>query len=329
MDITYNKNKNSIKIWPYLDDISQAIIPYSDNHLSKKGMVVNIDFSCVKRINSSGATIALTKLTHLLTDKKGCVYKLVMPENQFCNLYLQNSGFLARLNDKFNLEQANLFESNHINYNLENSTIEDNINNVILVSFPIYHLKYDKKKDRICVDEFSEWVTDILIDNLSDTNIKPQINVLAMLLKEIAKNSQDHTGKDAYFGLDIVKNSLNGTGRLLFSFADLGIGITKNVKNNLPENSKQYRSAKDKFSYSDAYHFAFTLGNTTSKNPRNKGIGMSMIRDGVNMLNLDLTIWDGRSMLFIPKDIAHSELRRNVFDTSNPVGFYYYGRLEF
>jgi hypothetical protein len=120
----------------------------------------------------------------------------------------------------------------------------------------------------------------------------------------------------------------SNTGELSFSFSDLGIGITKNVKDNLPEGSNYIR-AKGKFSYSDAYHFAFGLGNTTSKNPRNKGIGMSMIRDGVEILNLDLTIWDGRSMLFVPKVVSHSELRRNVFDTGNPVGFYYYGRLKF
>ncbi|MPM46786.1 hypothetical protein SDC9_93492 [bioreactor metagenome] len=56
---------------------------------------------------------------------------------------------------------------------------------------------------------------------------------------------------------------------------------------------------------------------------------MSMIRDGANILNLDLSIWDGRSMLFTPADISHAELRKNAFDTGNPIGFYYYGRLKY
>ncbi|MNW20430.1 hypothetical protein D3C71_2208290 [compost metagenome] len=56
---------------------------------------------------------------------------------------------------------------------------------------------------------------------------------------------------------------------------------------------------------------------------------MSMIKDGCHYLNMDLSIWDARSMLLIPEKITHTELRKNAYDTGNSVGFYYYGTLNF
>jgi hypothetical protein len=323
--IKYNPEKNSIKIWPYLNDMSQAIIPYSNNHLSQnKEMVVNLDFSAVKGINSSGAAITLMKLISILP--KQSKFRIVIPKGKNIEKFLQDSGLFAILNKNFHIIKTDLFNNIEIQPKQTPHIILDEKQGIEKISFPIFHLRYDENKDRVSVDEFSDWITDIVIDYLAKYNF--QKNTLLSVLKEIAKNSQDHTKVDAYFGFDIIKNLNSNTGELSFSFSDLGIGITKNVKDNLPEDSNYIR-AKGKFSYSDAYHFAFTLGNTTSKNPRNKGIGMSMIMDGVRLLNLDLTIWDGRSMLFVPEKISHSELRRNVFDTGNLVGFYYYGRLKF
>lgn len=326
MDVKYNRSKNSIKIWPYLDDISQAIIPYSTEHLSKNSdMVINLDFSCVKRVSSSGTVIALSKLMAALSLKKGYTFKFVMPEDLYIESFLQNIGFFSTLSENIRLEQASLFETNYINHDLVEFVSYDKSQNVKKVSFPIFQLKYDKYNDRESVDLFADKVTDVILENLPQFKYN---NILLSVIKEIAKNSHDHTENDSYFGIDIIKNLELDSGELFFSFTDFGPGITKNVKKHLANNTLLTR-AKDKFSYTDAYHFAFTLGNTTSNKTRNKGVGMSMIRDGACMLNLDLSIWDGRSMLFIPTDISHAELRKNAFDTGNPVGFYYYGRLKF
>jgi len=326
MDIRHNKNKNSIKIWPYLDDTSQGIIPYSVEHLSKNNkMVINLDFSCIRRVNSSTSTIALSKLISSLSPKKGYTFRLIMPEDVYIEEYLQKIGFFSILNNSIYLEQANLFETNYINHSPTEYITFDKLHNVKKTSFPIYHLKYNKHNDRESVELFADWVTDVVLSNLLTFKKK---NVLISVIKEIAKNSHDHTKNDSFFGIDIINNLSSGSGELLFSCSDLGLGITKNVKKHLANDSLLNR-AKDKFSYTDAYHFAFTIGNTTSKKLRNKGIGMSMIRDGANILNLDLSIWDGRSMLFTPADISHAELRKNAFDTGNPIGFYYYGRLKY
>lgn len=321
-----NRYKNSIKIWPYLDDLSQAIIPYSDEHLSKnKNTAVNLDFSCIRRISSAGASITLFKLISLLVNK-GYIFRIIMPENRSVENYLQDSGFLSLLDKTLNINKVDLFDSISIN-NHAKPYITSN-KGVKKTSFPIYYLKHDKDDRRKSVEEFADWITDILYDNLSDYNIKK--NVLAAVLTEIAKNTQDHTEGDACFGIDIIECTQTKSGEIIFSCSDLGVGISSNIRNHIKENPSNLReSAYKHFSYTDSYKYAFTVGNTTSKDSKNKGIGMSMILDGVNLLNIDLTIWDGRSMLLVPDLITHSELRRKAFNTSLAVGFYYYGRLNF
>lgn len=331
MEPKYLKDKNSIKIWPYLDDISQHIIPYSDQHLSRtNNMIVNLDFSSVRRINSTGATITLSKLVSLLTGKNySC--KLVFSdakENSLIKEFLQKTCFLNILDEKIQFEKADLFETVVINKFPESYVEFDEINKIKKTSLPIFHLKYNKKNDRENVELFSDWISDILIEKLSKFKIR--LNVLLTLFNEIAKNSQDHTGNDAFWGIDIIENLNSKSGYLLFSCADMGRGIYRNVKDYIKQNTSHLRKdASEHLSYSDAYQFAFTIGNTTSRKPRNKGIGMSMIIDSACILNMDVTIWDARSMLLIPNNISHTELRKNAFDTDNKVGFYYYGRLNF
>lgn len=319
--IKFNKQKNSIKIWPYLDDFSQAIIPYSSDHLSDDAnMVVNFDFSKVKRANSSGAAIALMKLISGFSKRKN-PFRLIPPEDPIMERYFQESGFFAILNENFYFIN-DLFDNIKINKFIQPYIVNDEKTKI--VSFPIFHLKYNAENIRESVDNFMDWITDIIFESLSRYNV--QCNTLLTILIEIAKNSQDHTNSDSYFGLDIILDTITNKGELYFSFPDLGIGITRKVRE---DETVDYRRAKEKFAYTDAYKFAFALGKTTSKNPINKGIGMSLIRDGAEILNLDLTIWDADSMLFIPKILTHSELRRIAFDTGNSVGFNYYGRLRF
>ncbi|MBK9249111.1 MAG: hypothetical protein IPM69_13610 [Ignavibacteria bacterium] len=196
------------------------MVPYSDRHLSKpNNTVVNLDFSSVKRINSSGSKITLTKLISLL-EGKDYLFKLVMPEaenNLFVERHLQKSCFLNILDQKVTFEKENLFETIKINKQPEAIIEYDEIQNIKKTSFPIFHLKYNKNNDREIVDEFSNWITDVLIDNLSVYNVK-KINVFLTIITELAKNSQDHTGKDAFWGLDMIENLNSKTGEILFMF---------------------------------------------------------------------------------------------------------------
>ena len=340
-DIKYNEDKNFIKIWPYLDDVSQAIFPYSSKHLSKdKNMVVNLDFSNVKRINSSGAAIALKKLISILSlDDSYRPFKLITPEDKPIEEYMQNSGFLSLLDSHFHFGKyhGDLFEQIQpieINKNTQN-WIEKQPN-VKKTSFPIFHLKFNPKKERESVDKFSDWLDDNVLSVLDAYNVKT--DVLFSVLTEIAKNSQDHTGNDAFFGIDLLENTNTKKGEILFSCSDMGFGIAQNVRKFLEENPQaDLRPDVWKHgSLTDFYKWAFTLGNTTSRKTTNKGIGMTMIIDGAHNLNMDLSFFDARSMMQMPKSLFyspeslnHEELRKRSYNSENKVGFYYYGQLKF
>lgn len=127
-----------------------------------------------------------------------------------------------------------------------------------------------------------------------------------------------------------MRNDYSNHGEIVFACSDFGIGIYANVRNKLKISDNHLRSnASEHISFTDAYKFAFTIGKTTSSKTRNKGVGMSMIMDGANELHMDISIWDGRSMLNIPNANTHSELRKKAIDTGSSVGFYYYGRLKY
>ncbi|MCX8525888.1 hypothetical protein OF897_18395 [Chryseobacterium formosus] len=314
--------KNSIKVWPYLDNISNNIITYSSEHLNKSN-VVSIDLSSLKTITTSGAAILLTKLIKTLEDY---TCRIIRPENKEIDNFLSKIDFYYFIQENLKIETENLFESFVIKKETEEQVFEKNGSNYIM--FPIFKLNFDVEKERIGYENFTDWFADVLLKKEFDI-IKDKRDKLGTVLFEIAKNSQDHTDNIAFFGLDLLLDN-DTQGRLSFSFCDLGVGISRNVRDSLDGKDNGLRKdAAKHFSFSDSYQFAFGIGNTTSKNKKNKGIGMSMIKDACHYLKMELSIWDARSMLLIPEKITHTELRKNVYDTGNNVGFYYYGILNF
>lgn len=340
-EIRFNEIKNTIKIWPYLDGLSQAIFPYSNRHLSgDMSMIVNLDFSNVINADSSGLAIALKKLiTLFLKDEKSRHFNLVPPKNNDINDFLSKTGFYYILDSylHFGNKIDDLFkESPQFILQEGKDVVINNELGLVKTSFPLFRLKYNHEDDRESLQEFSNWLDDIIFKRLEE-KYKIKIDVLFSVLTEIAKNSVDHTEKDAFWGFDIVENPYDGDGKLFFSCSDLGNGIAQTVRDYLSVNpTNQLRADVVKHgSLTDYYKWAFTLGNSTSKNKNNKGIGMTMIIDGVHELKMDLSFFDARSMMHIPESLFytpnalnHEELRRKAWNTENKVGFYYYGKLK-
>lgn len=339
-NIRYNEIKNTIKIWPYLDDISQAIFPYTNRYLSKDTkLAVNIDFTNVKKVNSSGAAITLKKLVSLKKhNEKNSRYVLVLPKDKNIEKYMHNIGFFSMLDDYYHFDRnGNLFDRQPIDIQRESEIVIEERFNIKKTSHPLFRLKYNKNNVRESVEGFEDWLNDYLLDGLQ---LKHRIktDVLFSVLTEIAKNSQDHTKSDAFWGFDVIEDTTSGCGELVFSCSDLGKGIAQSVRDHL-ETHPQEDLRLDIWkhgSLTDLYKWAFTLGNTTSTKLHNKGIGMTMIIDGAQELNMDLSFFDARSMMQIPNSLhysensfSHEELRRKAWNTENKVGFYYYGRLKF
>lgn len=337
--LKYNESKNTIKVWPFLDDVSQTIFPYSNKYLSKNTkMVVNLDFSNIKGVNSSVAAITLKKLISFLSgNKEKRPFLLVPPDDASITRRLQNMGFFTILEKYFHFVDltGDLFYKPFMIEKTTKPDIEDYLG-LTKTAFPIFQLEYNCNNERASVERFAAWLDDNLLGRL-DEKYHIKTGVLFSVLTEIAKNSQDHTEGDAFWGFDLIENSSNKEGELRFSCADLGKGIAQKVRDYL-ENNPQDDLRADVWqhgSLTDLYKWAFTLGKTTSRKPNNKGIGMTMIIDGVRELNMDLNYFDARSMMQIPNSLHfsgnalnHEELRRKAWNTENKVGFYYYGRIK-
>ena len=279
--------------------------------------------SSIKSVTTSGAVTLLTKL---IKNLDGYTCRIIRPENKEIDDFLSKIDFYHFVQENLKIETNTLFESFDIKKETEKQIFENN--GIKYIMFPIFKLNFDFENERVGYENFTDWFADILLEKEFDI-LKNKRDKLGTILFEIAKNSQDHTNNISFFGLDLLLNNDN-QGRLAFSFCDLGIGISRNVRDSLNDTENSLRKDASKhFSFSDSYQFAFGIGNTTSKNKKNKGIGMSMIKDACHYLKMDLSIWDARSMLLIPEKVTHTELRKNSYDTGNNVGFYYYGILNF
>lgn len=184
MSVNYNPNKNSIKIWPYQDDMTQAIINYRDIRLSKeRNTIVNLDLSGIKRICSSGAVILLHKIISSLSGKKR-MYRPIMPEDEKVSQFLQDSGVMSILSSNLDFVSQDLFESVEISKAHKTYTETDNHN--IKISSPIYQLTYNNSDDREQVNDIANNMVDLLMDsNIPQEYFK--INIFISVITEILK----------------------------------------------------------------------------------------------------------------------------------------------
>ena len=167
------------------------------------------------------------------------------------------------------------------------------------------------------------------METLSSFSKMSNVNIcqFIVVLTEMIKNSADHTDNEAFFGLDVVQE--NKKVAIHFVFGDMGLGIKKNIQTYLATSVLKKKRASH-LSFSDAYHFALTQGCTTKpKSENNKGLGMTLIREGSQGANIDISMFDAysRCLLSAITKITHEELRKFFYpftkDQTQP--FYYYG----
>ncbi|MFW9876307.1 MAG: hypothetical protein ACFFG0_24690 [Candidatus Thorarchaeota archaeon] len=307
--------KNRIKIWPFWDDISPSLIPYYDGTINFNKPIF-IDFSEVKNCSSSGASIIVTKLIKIISKHTDKLWKIHFGENLYFEKLFTEIGALNILENHF-LNKDLFWER----IEFDPIIVEEEANNIRRISLPIFTLKYNRENKRESVENFINWLIQNFYNYCKNSSLR--FDVFAKMLKEIAKNSCDHTDSDSFFGIDLItqKDKLD---YLVFTFTDLGIGIHETVKRYKEKIGEDW----SKKGIVDSYHFAFQPGNSTG-NEMNKGIGMSMIHECTNILDLNLCIFDANSVGIVPPEITHSIIRDNFFNTGTSVGFNYFGKIYF
>jgi hypothetical protein len=313
-----------IKAWPELIDFLPSLHALTDQEqraAAKKANVL-VSFRSVRSVNSTGLTVFLLRLLRFVGDKKQL--KISYECSEEIKSKLETLGVYSNLTEILGSVQHELLLIKPKDRKLP--SLEENPP----ISSPIYRLKFSAFAERReAVYEFVKWLADRIM-RLSN-NYKLQANGLPMLLNEIAKNSADHTTKDAFFGMDL-KPINERKSRFNFVFGDLGLGIKQHVAENLPS---ELENRKAKMSLYEAYRLALTPGFTGKpRSAINQGQGMSTIVGYATKLNVNLSIFDAKSrgLLSNFKPVSsptHSAVRMIFHNVGNDVGFFYYGDCIF
>jgi hypothetical protein len=315
------------KAWPELTAYHPSTTRIERSSASEHSLF--LDFSGCLEISSTGLTVWLLRILSFIKQSSS--------RRNYSTELFSNNDLL------FSIRQLSFFY--HLDYYANNNDMFDtetgydgpfellhhySFNNRKTISLPIYCFNlrgYKKEERRNASFPFRK----MLMEELRPFEKSYNLNICQFItiLTEMLKNSADHTDDEAFFGLDIVNMPEKDSIAIHFVLGDMGCGIKKNIQDYLlsPEAKKK---RVPHMSFSDAYHFALTRGCTTKPNNKNnKGLGMTLIREGSQGVNMDISMFDAfsRCLLSSISKITHEELRKYFFpftkDQTQP--FYYYG----
>lgn len=313
-----------IKIWPELEGYLPTILPWQ-NLKTEKGDSIFLDFTDCTTVLSSALIPLLIKTIKLFVDNES-------QKNWETHREIINETFekITKMNffnilSKYTHSESLLGDNLFCDYSDDIVIRKDKLGNEIH-SIPIFHIECSKSVDRRAIlKDLRVWISSYLEDYFNEYDFN--LTQLKLILNEIAKNSADHTNDNAFLGIDIVKNIDNSKIKVLFSIGDLGIGINKNIKENL---SKDILERYNYWDLTQTYRQALNKGFTTKmESINNKGAGMSIIMQGAKKIGLEISVFDARSrgILTEIESLTHSDIRKHFFDTGKPVGFFYNGQL--
>jgi len=309
-----------IKAWPELVDYLSSLPLLREPTLDPlpEAREIEIDFGSVRVVTSTGLTVFLLRL--LRTLKKQNTVAIRSDCSPSARDELDRLGAFAHLGGPLHALQHEFVLGNAVPETIY-APKQD------MVKLPIYRLSFNGTPDRRqAVHAFVKLISGALAPLAKIYNLPA--NGLAMLLNEIAKNTADHAGHDALFGMDVIPASA-GSARLTFCFGDLGPGIKNHIEKNMPaELADRHRH----MSLYEAYRLALRPGYTSCSSQLNRGYGMSIIIQCAIDMNIHLSIFDATSRGLLShintsEPPSHASVRRIFHNIGHDVGFYYYGEM--
>jgi hypothetical protein len=313
-----------IKAWPEITSYTPAIIPFQREDLNKENPL-DIDFSSVTEVHSSGLVLILIKLLKVIDESRERKWLYKGPEDKTISDVISKLGFVDILQKKM-IHQTFIWNEYHLPVSPEK--VVSQIEGGEMISFPIYEFSFASHKNkRELVDEFRGYLFEHLTFLYEEYGFK--VHKLIGILTEMAKNAADNTNYNAFFGLDNTRR--NGAVNISFSFGDLGEGINVHFRKHLLSTT----SGRAKhLGLVETYKMALTPGQSAKQDSLiNRGIGMSIIMDLSKDLGLELSVFDAesRGILSRIKELTHNDLRKIFYHLGKgrEVGFYYFGTLNF
>lgn len=311
------KKPLQLKAWPELLDFLPALHALPSKGDDDIEELVDVDFSSVRLISSTGLCVFLLRLIPFLGRHRVARLKIGCSQEQLAAL--DRLGVFRIVQFSKGPTQVELLPD-------EQETVAPcALVKTEHVSVPVFRLTFPRGDRRALLKDFKRWLMVEASKIITGYDLEP--NGFVMLVGEIAKNAADHANADALFGMDLVRCA-NSEAKLTFCFGDLGKGIKEHVQRALP--ADEARRRQPHWSLYESYRFALKSGNTTSTREINKGHGMSIIIDCANDLNIHLSVFDAKSRGLLNNfnetvNPSHAGVRRIFHNVGHDVGFFYFG----
>lgn len=315
-----------IKIWPELESYFPLLYKIPARKANQN--LVLLDFSRCRKIAPPAVAILLIRVLRYIEEySTPTTIYVTRPEQRETRSLFDSMNFEQVVNDTNNAPGNELFERDlfsHLTHGSPDIVRVQGCNDFDLL-FPIFFLNMKHDEHR------RNWVVrlqDYLESSLACVSTKKNLNQLILILKEMAKNSADHTNGYAAVGMEIKNFSANE--RVMnFSYSDTGNGIHHSVWSQWTDVEKIKRSRHQ--GVAESYRLALQSGfSTKAGNGINMGIGMSIIMEGAKRLGVDLSVFDAdsRGLLSDLGETSHSEIRKCFFHLAHNLGFAYYGSVR-
>lgn len=308
-----------LKGWPVFTGYSPVLMRARDSEAAESVM---IDLTNCDQIDAVSLAILLMRCLRLERNSPTLMNFIVTtPENKRARVIFRKSNFWNLLYAR--APNKDLFLSGNRSNGHAASRFQLN-NGLVQYVFPIYYLNFSSSTARrTSIDKFEGWLLRVLKRfNEFDFNI----NQFAIIVKEIIKNSADHTAGDAAFGLSAVIHEYRKQRLSLeFSVSDEGGGVHNNIKRHLDENRRGHEG------FAETYQVALQLGGSTKVgNGVNLGMGMPLIMEGAKRMGMEISLFDARSHAILTKINAptRDEIRRRFVHVGQNVCFCYYGSFS-
>jgi hypothetical protein len=315
-----------LKIWPELISYNPLLFRLPAKASRKNTLLV--DFSRCKEIDTPALALLLVRILRIIHLSDDQTPVLIEPpiqkqlENHLWDLNFQQVIAQHNAAIRAKPQHPDLFERPICTAPRSVAVGNDPH---LGVMYPLHFLNMTGSADRRQeVKALEDWLVEIF----SHLSCRKNLNQLVIILREMAKNTADHTSGIAALGIE-KRLQANGNQVLKFSYSDTGPGIHQSLWSQWADDAKIKRLRHQ--GVAESYRMALKEGfSTKSGNGINLGLGMSLIMQGSIRLGVDLSVFDAdsRGLLTNLRETTHSEIRKNFFHLSTNMGFAYHGVLS-
>jgi len=273
-----------------------------DSDRARKASQINVDLTSLESIDIVALVVFIARLRIFLESVDAQSVRVELPTSPKVLSFLSRLGALNWFENLNKLQHGpDLFETTEEKQENEASRYELLLTDPPRVKQALWLLNASSSKSR------QDWIVYFrrelrgLLDSQAECDFGRE--QLYIIVTELVKNTIDHSGKDAYLGLELLMDeSDRRILRMQFVFCELGDGISSSIRRYLGslqgethEHAELKRLAM-KGAIADLLRLAFKPDFTTKpESGVNFGVGLNLILQGARGVGMSCMLLDSHS----------------------------------